>query len=615
MYLFRYVLIFVFAEILLFQANAQTYLGFTNGNVERKKGVRFGTQEKQGMAMYISAEKSQALKGTSISGLRAAFGTSILSDMMIFVTKDLNGEKLVNIETSGAATKFKEFTFDTPFIVDGDPFYVGITFSVSTSYKPILFDLSNDFSGELFYALSDGKWVDVTNKGYGALNLQLVCDDAPQFSDLMVKPVSIDGYIKTGDKRELSGQLFNFGTVVAKDYSLSYRIGDNHPIVFPYSGETIAPGSTKDFVLSDVVMTGNGRQNIFLQANFDNSNVEVSESDNQAATSVFIYPEWIKKRVLIESFTGQTCSNCPAAHEVLDKVMSQNAEEFVVVAHHSGYAPDAFSMQEDWDYTWFYNSNKMYAPAVTFDRTPYSDGLASVVFLGNDAELVNNAVETFKGKEPFVSIKLNNLLDVKTRKGELEVSVYTCVDPSDAEHRLNLFLVQDNMVATQAGKGSTYVHSHVFRGTLNGTWGEIIDLVEGETLTKTYQYEIPEKIMSSYENRVAWDAVLKDMSIVAFVSDASTSAMECFVWNTETTPLLQSTDRIGDIQLSDALKIYIEGHKLSLSAGCKVAYVFTPSGQVVNTLHSGQSCALPKGTYIVKIYGYNGNVAVKKIIL
>ena len=57
MYLFRYVLIFVFAEILLFQANAQTYLGFTNGNVERKKGVRFGTQEKQGMAMYISAEK------------------------------------------------------------------------------------------------------------------------------------------------------------------------------------------------------------------------------------------------------------------------------------------------------------------------------------------------------------------------------------------------------------------------------------------------------------------------------------------------------------------------------------------------------------------------------
>lgn len=597
------------------QTNAQTYLGYTNGNVERKKGVRFGTAEKQGMAIRISAEKAHVLKGTKITALRAAFGTSTLKDIKVFVTRDLNGASITTSTASGASTSFKEFAFSEPYIVDGEEFYVGMTFNVSTSYKPILFDLTSDFAGSLFYALSDNEWVDVTQKGYGGLNLQMVCEAVPEFSDLIVKPIAVEGFVKSGDKRTLEGQIFNFGTRPAQDFSISYKVGDGKEFVSSYSTTTVNTNTTFDFSLSDAELTGEGRLPLQLNVMLNDATPEYSISDNVVATSLFIYPEWIQKKTLIETFTGQTCGNCPAAHSILEKALVGNEDKFVIVSHHSGYQPDAFTMAEDVDFTWFYNSSSLYAPAIMFDRAPYADGLASIVFEGNDSKLVNNAMKVFPTKEPFISIQLNNKFDASTRQGTLEVEVYTFVNPTEAEHRLNLHLVQDDMVATQSGMGSNYVHHHVFRGCLNGTWGETIELIEGATVKKTIEYTIPEKIISTHANKVSLEAILENMQIVAFVSDAANSPLECIVWNSESIPVLQSADGIGELQANCALTVDVCGQTLRLPSVGNRALVYAISGQTVASFASGESCTLPKGTYVVKVYGKNGETAVKKIIL
>lgn len=597
------------------QTNAQTYLGYTNGNVERKKGVRFGTADKQGMAIRISAEKAHVLKGTKITALRAAFGTSTLKDIKVFVTKDLNGASITTSSASRASTSFKEFAFSEPYIVDGEEFYVGMTFNVSTSYKPILFDLTSDFAGSLFYALSDNEWVDVTQKGYGGLNLQMVCEAVPEFSDLIVKPIAVEGFVKSGDKRTLEGQIFNFGTRPAQDFSISYKVGDGKEFVSSYSTTTVNTNTTFDFSLSDAELTGEGRLPLQLNVKLNDATPEYSISDNVVATSLFIYPEWIQKKTLIETFTGQTCGNCPAAHSFLEKALVGNEDKFVVVSHHSGYQPDAFTMAEDVDFTWFYNSSSLYAPAIMFDRAPYADGLASIVFEGNNSKLVNNAMKVFPTKEPFISIQLNNKFDASTRQGTLEVEVYTFVNPTEAEHRLNLHLVQDDMVATQSGKGSNYVHHHVFRGCLNGTWGETIELIEGTTVKKTVEYTIPEKIISTHANKVSLEAILENMQIVAFVSDAANSPLECIVWNSESIPVLQSADGIGELQANCALIVDVCGQTLRLPSVGNRALVYAISGQTVASFASGESCTLPKGTYVVKVYGKNGETAVKKIIL
>ena len=273
------------------------------------------------------------------------------------------------------------------------------------------------------------------------------------------------------------------------------------------------------------------------------------------------------------------------------------------------------TMAEDVDFTWFYNSSSLYAPAIMFDRAPYADGLASIVFEGNDSKLVNNAMKVFPTKEPFISIQLNNKFDASTRQGTLEVEVYTFVNPTEAEHRLNLHLVQDDMVATQSGMGSNYVHHHVFRGCLNGTWGETIELIEGTTVKKTVEYTIPEKIISTHANKVSLEAILENMQIVAFVSDAANSPLECIVWNSESIPVLQSADGIGELQANSALTVDVCGQTLRLPSVGNRALVYAISGQTVASFASGESCTLPKGTYVVKVYGKNGETAVKKIIL
>ena len=58
--------------------------------------------------------------------------------------------------------------------------------------------------------------------------------------------------------------------------------------------------------------------------------------------------------------------------------------------------------------------------------------------------------------------------------------------------------------------GSTnkeYVHNHVFRATVNDTWGDDVTVNEGKTTEKQYEYTLPEK----------WNA--EKVSVVAFVYD------------------------------------------------------------------------------------------------
>ena len=77
--------------------------------------------------------------------------------------------------------------------------------------------------------------------------------------------------------------------------------------------------------------------------------------------------------------------------------------------------------------------------------------------------------------------------------------------------KLQVWLIEDGIVAMQVmGDGSTnrnYVHNHVFRTSVNGTWGEAINVKEGEHAFATYSYTLPEK----------WNA--DKVSVVAFVYD------------------------------------------------------------------------------------------------
>lgn len=607
-----------FSTALLFAAAslaAQTTVSYSNGTVERKQGVRFGVGTKQGMAIYISKEKAEQLKGSKIVNFEAAFSTSHCENLQFFITKQLGGEAEYTQKGGKTATRWTKYQLSTPYVITGEDFYVGYTCDVSTDLNPLLFDASKDFSNGLTWALNDDKWEDISNRGYGAGNLRFNVSEAQSFTDLIMKPVDASGYYKVGNGYAFGGQIYNFGNEAVHSFDLICQIGEGEPSTFHKEGLNIQPNEVYDFNMPEYFPTVNGKVPFKVTVANINGAADDAPADNISETSTYIYPEDMQKKVLIECFTTQVCGNCPNGHIKLGRALEGIEEDFVEVAHHSGYQIDAYTMQDDYQYTWFYNSNSTYAPGIMFNRTPLNDGVPSVVFETQDDQKLRQATEKFRNTPPYVSVDLKNDYDEASKKCKITVKVHTYDVPSDNVHRLNLVLTQDSLIGTQSGAGGNYVHNHVFRGNLTGTWGEDIDLVEGETFEKTYEYVLPDVIQST-QSKANIPTVAKNMNLVAFVSDATTSPLTCHVYNAAAVKMIGdvSTGIASAPQVPEA-QINVFGNQVTVEGKFATATVYNMLGQKVQQTLSNDTFTLAKGIYVIAIAQNNGKVTSQKVYI
>ena len=93
-------------------------------------------------------------------------------------------------------------------------------------------------------------------------------------------------------------------------------------------------------------------------------------------------------------------------------------------------------------------------------------------------------------------------IDKSTRKLTVEVKIYYTANSTASTNKLNIALIQDNIMGYQASAGANpgqvvgnqYRHMEVFRDFVTtGQWGlEISPTTEGSTISKTVNYNIPE---------------------------------------------------------------------------------------------------------------------------
>lgn len=520
-----------------FSAQAQQSFGYTNGSFQRNDGVSVSTTVNHGLAFRISREKAAALKGSQIESVSLALSTRQVKDMSIFVAKEPGGTPIAETSITGAGTSVKEFKFDTPVTIDGTTeLYVGYKLTANgTSYKPCLFDRTSDLPAGYVWGLGDGGWVDISQRGYGAPILTASISGTPEsINDLLVKPVKLEGFRTAGKPYDYEVEVLNLGNMTIDEFDLVSSVGDGEPVRTKVSGISLAPASIYTFTLKDIVAQSSGTLNFNVTAENlgGTGGSDFDENDNTQSTSCFVYPEGVEKKVLIEEFTGQACSNCPDGYAAIAEALSSYPDAYVMVAHHAGYQPDAFSMQESAEYTFFYGSTSTYAPAAMADRAAYRDGLTSVVFgeTGMTVASVSEKMDLRMKAEPYVSIALDNEYNADTRSGKLSVHVFTHVLPPAATPRLNVWMIQDGLQAYQSPVGQ-YTHNHVFRGALTDVWGDAIALEEGKTVTRTFDYTIPEQITSTYGGTYSFDAVPEDMQFVAFVGRSDSSPVDNEVFN------------------------------------------------------------------------------------
>ena len=218
---------------------------------------------------------------------------------------------------------------------------------------------------------------------------------------------------------------------------------------------------------------------------------------------IYVKPAAVSRSVLIEDFTGQRCINCPYANDETHRLQEQYGEDAVIaVAIHCGplafYTNGRFlglrteTGDEYYDY-W----NIEYQPVGMVNRT----GLL-------DYTSWNGKIREELQKTAPVNITLEAQLT------DRQLDIVTTLQGVDGNFtgKLQLWFVEDNITAFQmmpdGPRDDNYLHQHVFRAAINGTWGQEVSIREGETKEISHQgVTIPDD----------WN--LQQLSVIAFVYD------------------------------------------------------------------------------------------------
>lgn len=204
--------------------------------------------------------------------------------------------------------------------------------------------------------------------------------------------------------------------------------------------------------------------------------------------------QFTNKVVLLEEFTGHQCPNCPDGAEVIHGLETWAKGHVIPVSIHCGSFAATNSIFKE-DFTTdagdaYYNEYGPDAfPSAMTDRSA-NDGIISINSNYDTwlTDVLARAIETSP---------VDLQLDVSRNDRNLSIGVATTVN-SDIGYGLSLqlWLIEDSIIGMQSVHGSIvrdYVHNHVLRDAINGTWGEDIGVpVAGSTVARSYNYTIGE---------------------------------------------------------------------------------------------------------------------------
>ncbi len=229
----------------------------------------------------------------------------------------------------------------------------------------------------------------------------------------------------------------------------------------------------------------------------------IAESDRL----VYVKPADVKKNILIEDFTGQTCRNCPETTDIIHQLQQTYGDSAVIAV---GIYSGPFGKR----------TNGALLPLTTKDGDEYytATGIQQQpsVFVDrltitSDNSVLTTLVNSSISNEARALLSATPAYDAATGKASVKVSVESLSDVQNA--LFNVWVIEDSIVSPQimpTGKTNTsYLHNHVFRTHLTAPMeGETTTLTKGQPVSRTYDVTV---------DASAWKA--DRLSYVIFVCD------------------------------------------------------------------------------------------------
>jgi thiol-disulfide isomerase/thioredoxin len=237
------------------------------------------------------------------------------------------------------------------------------------------------------------------------------------------------------------------------------------------------------------------------------------------------FPDSVNKVVLLEDYTGHTCSNCPTAHDKAQELYLKYPCRLVIASIHCSsfakpFLPPAPRYTYDFRTTTgtqldnFFGCSGQGLPAGMVNRNRTTVTNTPLVF--GDWE---NSILKELNKKSVIKIESNVSLNAGSNAITVDAKIKYLQTVTDSLN-LSVFVLEDSIYAWQTDKNATpsvdvlYWHRHVFRMAATATFGDPLSnttKVRKDSLVKSFSIPLD----------VKWNT--KKLSIVTFVSRKSSN--------------------------------------------------------------------------------------------
>lgn len=224
----------------------------------------------------------------------------------------------------------------------------------------------------------------------------------------------------------------------------------------------------------------------------------------------------VYRKVLIEEYTGHRCTNCPDGHRELEALKGRYGDTLVAIGIHAGtFARPIGDFTADYQteegttlYT-DYGVANVGTPAGVVNRAQYNNSYALGVSSWQQS-IAQGKQQPCVAAIQTITVFQPNTITVHTKT--------TFLTDYSNPVQLALYIIEDDIISPQKDGEETiqdYVHKHVLRGSMNGTYGTLLSenggAVNGESLLKSYQLDYSGK---------NWN--IANCSVIAILMDATT---------------------------------------------------------------------------------------------
>lgn len=237
--------------------------------------------------------------------------------------------------------------------------------------------------------------------------------------------------------------------------------------------------------------------------------INFGEAISQDTTFVLTtVPAAEKHNVLVEEFTGQSCSNCPAAHELLTEIQhTHDAGRINVIGlYFEGILQTRPPSGAKYDFR--HEHAKLVTTAIYSGVNAIPAGGVDRVPSGGSIKLDKNAwsslIDTRLGAISPVNLKIESEYNATDSVASIRATlVYTSL--IDYPHNLTLVIVEDSIIDKQEypstdpvhpGHDDAYLFTNVFRGMITAVpFGDVIEPTlaakeRGRAIIKNYKYKV-----------------------------------------------------------------------------------------------------------------------------